>query len=93
MSDVPEDRTSRISSREDKLEIRAERLGEWTNAEQLYPSAEKAQQIQSALKKTLIEQLEAEAARLGDRSSAAIHGKTGISTLEDQIRVNPAESD
>lgn len=78
-------------AREGEFEISGEKRGDWTDGELIVPSTAKAQQIHSALKAALIKQLEAEAATLGDLDTVAIHGKTGISSLEDQIAVNPAE--
>jgi hypothetical protein len=78
-------------AREGEFEISGEKRGDWTDGELIIPSTAKAQQIHSALKNALIKQLEAEAATLGDPDAVAIHGKTGISTLEDQIAINLAE--
>ena len=79
-------------AREGEFEIIGEKRGDWTTAEPMIPSTAKAQQIHSALKDALIKQLEADARTLGNLDEVAIHGKTGVSTLEDQgIAINPAD--
>ena len=74
--------------REGELEVSAEKVGDWSSGEKIVPSTKQARKIQSALKDTLRAQLETEAASLGDIDTVAIHGRTGISTLEgrEQIR-------
>lgn len=104
MPEIPEKRTGRIirdpartaevvgrEALEGEFEVRGEKRGDWTDGEVLIPSTAKALQIQGALKNALIKQLETEAATLGDLDSVAVHGKTGISTVDDQIAINPIE--
>lgn len=78
-------------ARAGEFELIGEKRGDWTDGQPVIPSAAKARQIQSALKSALLQQLEGEAAALGNLDVAAIHGKTGISTLEDQIAINPVD--
>jgi hypothetical protein len=78
-------------AREGEFEVSAQRTGDWTSSEVILPSRAKATQIHSALKNALIKQLEAERATLGDVEEFAIHGKTGISTLEEQVAIDHEE--
>lgn len=104
MPEVPVNRAGRIvrdaalsaevvgrEAREGEFEVSAEKRGDWTSGEVLIPSTAKAQQIRGALKSALIKQLEVDAATLGDIDLVAIHGKTGVSSLEDQIAINPVD--
>jgi hypothetical protein len=74
--------------REGELEVFAEKVQDWTaNPATIKPSRDKAQEIHGALKKALQDQLLAEADSIGaDPDTLALHGRTGISTMPEELQ-------